>query len=78
MLLPSTARGGTVSRIVAQLEPGTQVTVPNTLADYIVTEYGIARLKGKPQRERAEALIALAHPDFRVELKKAAARLFWP
>ena len=75
--LPSTAKGGSVSRIVSQLEPGTVVTVPRTLADIVVTEYGIAKLKGKTQRQRAEELIAVAHPDFRGELKEQATKLFW-
>jgi len=74
----STARGDKVSRIVPMLEPGSIVTVPRTLADLIVTEYGIARLKGKTQRERALELIAIAHPDFRAELKNEANKLFWP
>jgi len=76
--LPSVAKGGTVSRIVPLLEQGTVVTVPRTLADVVVTEYGIARLRGKSQRERALELIAIAHPDFRAELKKEAERLYWP
>jgi len=77
-VLPSTARSGEISRIVPELAPGTIVTVPRTLADRVVTEYGIASLKGKTQRERAEALINIADPDFREKLKKAAKRLFWP
>ena len=76
--LPSIARGGTVSRIVPMLEPGTIVSVPRTFADIIVTEYGIARLKGKTQQERALELIGIAHPDFRTELKKQAQKLYWP
>lgn len=76
--LPSTAREGTVSRIVPQLEKGTVVTIPRTLADIVVTEYGIAHLYGKTQRERASELIAIAHPDFRSELTKEAQKLFWP
>jgi len=76
VVLPSTARGDTISRIVPALEPGTVVTVPRTLADTIVTEYGIAQLKGKTQRQRAEELIAIAHPNFREDLKKEANKLF--
>ena len=76
--LPSTAKKGTVSRIVSRLERGTIVTVPRTLADIVVTEYGIARLKGKTQRERANELINIAHPDFRAGLKREAEELFWP
>lgn len=78
VVLSSTTRGGTVSRIVPRLEPGTIVTVPRTLADIIVTEHGIARLKGKTQRQRAQELIAIAHPDFRPEIEKEAKRLLWP
>ena len=76
--LVSTAQGGARSRIVPAFEPGTIVTVPRTLVDIVVTEYGIAHLKGKTQRERAEALSAIAHPDFRAELKKDAQKLFYP
>jgi 4-hydroxybutyrate CoA-transferase len=77
-VLPSTARGGTVSRITPQFEAGQIVTVPRELADTVVTEYGIARLLNRSVRERAEALIAIAHPDFRAELRRAARKLFWP
>jgi len=77
-VLPSTARGGRVSRIVAELPAGTIVTVPRTLVDWVVTEHGIANLQGLTQRERATALIELAHPDFREQLTAAARRLFWP
>jgi 4-hydroxybutyrate CoA-transferase len=76
--IPSTAKGGQLSRILPMLEPGTVVSTPRTLADHVVTEYGIARLKGKTQRERALELIAVAHPSFRAELKKEAERLYWP
>ena len=77
-VLPSTAVGGTVSRITPTLEPGTVVTIQRNLADCIVTEYGIAHLKGKSVRERAEELISIAHPDFRPELRKKARKLYWP
>ena len=77
-VLPSTARNGTVSRIVAQLDPGTIVTVPRTFVDFVITEHGIANLQGLTQRERALALIDLAHPDFRDALRAEARRLFWP
>lgn len=76
--LQSTARGGKISRIVPVLKEGSMVTVPRTLADFVVTEYGIAQLRGKTHRERALELIAVAHPDFRAELKKQAQALFWP
>ncbi len=77
-VMPSTAVGGGTSRIVPLMEEGVMVTVPRTYADFIVTEYGIASLMGKSQRRRAEELIAIAHPDFRAELRKEAQRLFWP
>jgi 4-hydroxybutyrate CoA-transferase len=76
--LPSTAQGGKVSRIVPLLPQGTVVTIQRNLADHIVTEYGIARLKSKTLRERAQELINVAHPDFREELKREAAKLYWP
>ena len=77
-VMRASAVGGSVSCIVPQFEPGTVVTVPRCYSDYIVTEYGVARLMGKSLRERAEALIAIAHPDFRKELMKEAKKLFWP
>ncbi len=77
-VLPSTARAGTVSRIVAQLEPGTIVTVPRTFVDFVVTEHGTANLQGLTQRERASALIELAHPSFRERLRAEARARFWP
>jgi itaconate CoA-transferase len=66
----STAKDGVVSRIVPQL--GGPVTTPRNDVRYIVTEYGVADLRGKTLGERAEALIAIAHPDFRDELTRAA------
>jgi 4-hydroxybutyrate CoA-transferase len=74
-LLPSTALDGAVSRIVAQHDSGAMITVPRYFADTIVTEYGVARLWGKNHRQRAAELIAVAHPDFREELRRAAERL---
>ncbi|MEE8373365.1 MAG: acetyl-CoA hydrolase/transferase C-terminal domain-containing protein [Dehalococcoidia bacterium] len=77
-LLPSTALGGAVSRIVPHLDQGAVVTIPRYFTDYIVTEYGIARLLGKDNRQRAEALTSVAHPDFRADLRKAAGDSFYP
>jgi 4-hydroxybutyrate CoA-transferase len=77
-VLPSTARGGTVSRIVSALPSGTIVTVPRAWVDFVITEYGIANLQGLTQRERALALIELAHPDHRERLRSEARALFWP
>lgn len=75
-VLPATARGGTVSRIVPTFPPGQVLTLPRTIVDYVVTEFGIAGLQGKSQRERAAALIEIAHPDVQDELRSYAARTF--
>ncbi len=77
-LLPSTALSGSVSRIVPQQEEGSLITIPRYFADIVISEYGVAQLMGKNHRQRAEELIAIAHPDFRAELKKEAQRLFYP
>jgi acyl-CoA hydrolase len=69
--LPSTGREGTVSRIVPRLGGGAAVTTPRYLADWVVTEHGAARLRGRGERERAAALIAVAHPQYREELERA-------
>ena len=69
--LPSTGRGGTVSRIVRTLSAGAAVTTPRYLADWVVTEHGAARLRGRGEKERAAALIAVAHPAFAEELARA-------
>jgi 4-hydroxybutyrate CoA-transferase len=76
--LRSTAKDNQISRIVAGHVPGTIVTVPRVLADCVVTEFGTAHLRGRTQRERARALIEVAHPDFREELTKQARDLFGP
>jgi len=68
LALPATADDGKRSRIVARLAPGAVVTTPRYAVDTVVTEYGAARLRGKDLRARAEALIAIAHPDFRAAL----------
>ena len=72
--LPATALGGTVSRIVPMLEPGAGVVTSRADVHYVVTEFGIAYLHGKTLRERAEALIAIAHPRFQAELEDFAVR----
>jgi len=64
--------GAVKSRIVPTLPPGSIVTVPRTQAHMIVTEYGVADLAGKSTWQRAEALINIAHPDFRDELVREA------
>jgi len=74
--LPSTAKDGTISRIVCQFAPGTAITTSRNDVDYIATEFGIAELKGKTTRQRMRDLIAIAHPNFREELEKKAAELY--
>jgi 4-hydroxybutyrate CoA-transferase len=74
-LLPSTAMEGSVSRVVTEHEAGSLITIPRYFADTVVTEYGIARLWGKNHRQRAQELIAVAHPDFRADLRREAEHL---
>ena len=75
LAMTSTAKGGTVSKIQPVLTPGAVVSISRNLVDYVVTEYGIARLRSRTVRQRAENLIAVAHPDFRAELRREAGRL---
>lgn len=71
----ATAKQGTISRIKTTLTPGAAVSISRNLADTIVTEFGVAELRGRSVRERADALISIAHPDFRAELRKEAKAL---
>jgi 4-hydroxybutyrate CoA-transferase len=73
--LPSTAAGGTLSRLVPTLREGAGVVTTRAHARTIVTEYGVAELFGRSLRERAAALIAIAHPDHREQLSAEARRL---
>ncbi len=73
--LPSTAKSGSVSRIVATLDAGAGVVTSRADVDFVVTERGIASLKGRSVRERALALIAVAHPNFQDELLERAREL---
>ncbi|MPL97799.1 Butanoate coenzyme A-transferase [bioreactor metagenome] len=68
MAMPSTAAGGTVSKITPLIDAGASVTTSRHDVGYVVTEYGVAELRGKTLRDRARALIAIAHPDFRASL----------
>jgi 4-hydroxybutyrate CoA-transferase len=68
--LPSTAAGGTVSRIVTELSPGAGVVTTRGHVHWVVTEYGAVNLHGKTLRQRAQLLASIAHPDFRGELLK--------
>jgi len=70
--LPSTASGGKLSRIVLELDRGAAVTTSRNDVHFIVTEHGVAELRGKSIRDRTRALIAIAHPDFRDSLTKQA------
>jgi len=70
LAFPSTAGGGKYSRIVPRLDEGAAVTTSRNDVHYLVTEHGIADLRGKSLRERADALINIAHPDFRGQLVK--------
>lgn len=71
--LPSRAMGGRVSRIVSTLSPGAGVVTTRGHVHWVITEYGGVNLHGKTLRERADALISIAHPDFRAELKREVA-----
>jgi len=75
--LSSTAKGGTISRITPMLAPGAGVVTSRGLIRYVVTEYGVAYLHGKSIRERAQALIEIAHPKFREELYDYCERTKW-
>jgi acyl-CoA hydrolase len=70
--LPATARGGELSRIVPLLKPGAGVVTTRGDVHYVVTEFGVAQLYGKTLRQRARALIEIAHPRFRAMLEQAA------
>lgn len=75
--LPSTARNGSVSRITTYLAKGSGVVTSRADVHYVVTEYGVAELHGRNLRERAKALIAIAHPAHRDKLRKEASELSW-
>lgn len=73
--LRSTAKNGSISTIVPTLAPGAGVTVPSQDVDTIITEYGVAELRGKCVKDRMEALTAIAHPNFREWIREEAHRL---
>jgi acyl-CoA hydrolase len=75
IVLPATAKDDTLTRIVPMLTQGTHVTTGKNEVNYVVTEFGVAQLRGKSARQRAQELIAIAHPDFRAELTDGARRL---
>jgi itaconate CoA-transferase len=72
----STAHDGSVSRILPRLPEGVMVTTPRMDTHWLVTEYGKANLKGASTRDRALAIIGLAHPDFRDELLRQAEDMY--
>ncbi len=75
IVLPSTAKDDTISRIVPTLTPGTHVSTSKNDINYVVTEFGVAQLRGKTAKQRCEALIGIAHPNFRNELREAAKKM---
>jgi len=75
--LPSTAKNGAISRITPMLTPGAGVVTSRGLIRYVVTEYGVAYLHGKSIRERAKALVEIAHPKFREELYAYCEKTKW-
>jgi acyl-CoA hydrolase len=77
LVLPSTAAEGSVSRIVSRLPEGSAVTTIKNSVDKVVTEHGVAELRGRSIRERTHALVSIAAPAFRDELQAAARALGW-
>lgn len=75
IVLPSTAKDDTISRIVPTLTPGTHVTTGKNDINYVVSEYGVAQLRGKSAKQRVQEMISIAHPDFRAELRAAAQQM---
>ena len=75
IVLPSTAKNETISRIVPTLSAGTHVSTSKNDINYVVTEFGVAQLRGKSVQQRCAELIAIAHPNFRAELRDAARKM---
>jgi acyl-CoA hydrolase len=75
IVVPSTAKNDTISRIVPTLTPGTHVTTSKNDINYVVTEFGVAQLRGKSMKQRTLELIGIAHPNFRAELTEHAKRM---
>lgn len=75
IVLPSTAKGDSLSRIVPTLSPGTHLTTGKNDINYVVSEYGVAQLRGKSGKQRALEMISIAHPAFREELRAQARQL---
>ena len=75
IVVPSTAKNDSISRIVPCLSPGTHVSTSKNDINYVVTEFGVAQLRGKSGKQRARELISIAHPNFRAELTEQAKRM---
>ncbi len=75
IVLPSTAKNDSISRIVPSLSPGTHVTTGKNDINYVVTEFGVAQLRGKSAKQRTLEMISIAHPNFRAELAESAKRM---
>ncbi len=75
IVLPSTAKADSISRIVPCLSPGTHVSTSKNDINYVVTEFGVAQLRGKSAKQRAREMIGIAHPNFRAELTEQAKRM---
>jgi len=75
IVVPSTAKSDKISRIVPVLSPGTHLTTSKNDINYVVTEYGVAQLRGKSAKHRALEMISITHPDFRPALREAAKQM---
>jgi len=75
IVLPSTAQNDRITRIVPTLAPGTHMSTSKNDINYVVTEFGVAQLRGKSAKQRAQEMISIAHPDFRAELSEAAQQM---
>ena len=75
IVLPATAKDDTITRIVPALNPGTHVSTSKNDINYVVTEFGVAQLRGKSGKQRAQEMISIAHPSFRAELTEAAKKM---
>ncbi|ABD68467.1 acetyl-CoA hydrolase/transferase [Rhodoferax ferrireducens T118] len=75
IVLPSTAQNDRITRIVPTLAPGTHMSTSKNDINYVVTEFGVAQLRGKSAKQRAQEMISIAHPDFRAELTAAAQQM---
>lgn len=75
IVLPSTAQNDRITRIVPTLAPGTHMSTSKNDINYVVTEFGVAQLRGKSAKQRVQEMIPIAHPDFLAELTEAAKQM---